>query len=202
MEIIIATHNINKLKEISAIIPKALFNIRTLSDLKDMPEIEEDGLTLEENALKKARVISLYYNKWALADDTGLEVEFLDGAPGVYSARWAGEKCSYLDNNLKLIKMLEGVPFEKRKAVFRCVIAISSPWGKEKITEGRLEGYILEKMKEKNGFGYDPLFYIPKFKKTLAELSPETKNKISHRAIALKKMKKYLLHLSNSYNEK
>lgn len=196
MEIVLATHNPDKIKEIISVLPSNL-KVKTFLDFKNFPEVLENGKTFQENALKKARQICLYTKLPALADDSGLEVDFLGGAPGIYSARWAGNKCTYMDNNLKLLNALKGVPFEKRTAKFKCVIALVFPDNTEKIFEGEISGYILEELKGKNGFGYDPLFYVPGFNKTLAEMEPALKNQISHRAIALKKLREYLLKINN-----
>jgi XTP/dITP diphosphohydrolase len=127
-----------------------------------------------------------------IGDDTGVFVEYLNGQPGVYSARFAGENATYEDNNKKLLKLLEGVPYEKRKAYFKTVIAVVER-EKETLLEGKLEGYILDRPRGKNGFGYDPIFYVDDLGKTLAELTMEEKNKISHRANALVKLKNYIL---------
>lgn len=192
MEIVLATKNKNKIREIKDILKFLRVRIHSTAEYPDMPEVEEDGQTLAENALKKAKAIAAYTGKWALADDTGLEVESLDGAPGVYSARFAGPQCSYEDNNRKLLKLLERLPKSKRKAVFKCVIALSDPLGKTQTAIGIIRGYIGSEMKGTHGFGYDPLFIVPKYGKTFAELGLTVKNKISHRAKALAKMKKVL----------
>ena len=134
----------------------------------------------------------MHLGKWALADDTGLEVDCLKGEPGVYSARWAGINCSYADNNKKLLKELAGVPKSKRKAAFKCVIALSSPKGRVRCVEGRINGIIAEKEMGSKGFGYDPLFVVPEYGKSFAQLGSTIKNVISHRARALKKAKKLI----------
>ncbi|PIS46458.1 MAG: non-canonical purine NTP pyrophosphatase, RdgB/HAM1 family [Elusimicrobia bacterium CG08_land_8_20_14_0_20_51_18] len=203
-ELVIATRNRNKIKEISSIIPPGLLVLKVSSDFEGIGEIGEDGQTLEENSLKKARITAKLTGRWAAADDTGLEVEFLGGAPGIYSARWAGEGCTYRDNNLKLLAALSGVPREKRKAVFRCVISVASPSGEARSAGGRIEGLISGELRGEGGFGYDPLFYVPEYGGTFAELPPEIKNGISHRALALKNVRKYLMNIArfNRLDEK
>ncbi|HEX67692.1 MAG TPA: RdgB/HAM1 family non-canonical purine NTP pyrophosphatase, partial [bacterium] len=152
----------------------------------------------EENALLKAKFWAEKTGKWALADDTGLEVEALNGAPGVHTSRYAGENASYEDNWKKLLKNMEGIPWEKRKARFRCVIVIVSPKGKRYIAEGSVEGYITLEAKGNKGFGYDPVFYVPEKGKTLAEMSLEEKNSLSHRGKALQKAKEIICNIITS----
>jgi XTP/dITP diphosphohydrolase len=166
--------------------------IYALSDFPDVPEIEEDGKSFAENALKKARFYSKYFGKLTLADDSGLEVDSLKGLPGIYSARYAGERASSQDNNQKLLREIRGVPISKRGARFICIIAVESPDGREAIAEGSCKGRIGFKEKGRKGFGYDPLFVLPKYGKTMAELSREEKNKVSHRGKALRKIRKII----------
>jgi XTP/dITP diphosphohydrolase len=194
-EIILATGNKHKVEEITELLKGVPVRILPLTEFKNPPCVVEDGKTLEENAAKKARVIAKRFKKWALADDTGLEVAYLDGAPGVYSARWAGEGCAYEDNNRKLLSLLEGVACSKRKARFRSVIALSDEKGKVWTVEGTIAGTIAERARGKNGFGYDPLFFVPACGKTFAELGALTKNRISHRGKALRKAKKLIASL-------
>jgi len=190
----LATRNDNKIKEISQILKADLkdIEIKTYLDFPSLKEIEEDGDTIEENSRKKAVLCANFTSMLSIADDTGLEVAYLNGKPGVYSARWAGKNCNYTDNNLKLLKELKGVPFENRKAVFKCVISLAYPKGKVISFLGEVNGFISDKLIGNNGFGYDPLFYLPEYDKTYAQLETEIKNEISHRAIALKKLKDYL----------
>jgi XTP/dITP diphosphohydrolase len=148
-----------------------------------VPDVVEDGVTLEENAKKKAVEIALATGCWAMADDSGLEVDALNGAPGVYSARYAGEHCSYADNNVKLLEALAGKT--KRTARFRTVIALSDPAGSVETVSGECIGTVIEEQRGTNGFGYDPLFVPDGYSQTFAELSAEVKNRISHRANAL-----------------
>jgi XTP/dITP diphosphohydrolase len=166
--------------------------ILSLNDSSNVPEIEEDGKTFTENALKKARFYSAYFDQLTLADDSGLEVETLQGMPGIHSARYAGERASSQKNNRKLLMEMEGMPTSKRGARFRCVMALVSPCGKEAVTEGVCRGRLGFKEVGKRGFGYDPLFILPHYGKTMAQLSIEEKNRISHRGKALRKMRKLL----------
>jgi XTP/dITP diphosphohydrolase len=162
----------------------------SLKDMPDVPEVVENGHTLEENAAKKGVHCAQASQLWSLADDTGLEVEALQGAPGVYSARYAGGHGDYKANNRKLLEELRGLPQRDRRATFRCVMALASPDGQLSLEEGRLNGIITEHPRGKNGFGYDSLFLVESRGKTLAELSSEEKNDLSHRALALQRMRK------------
>jgi len=164
--------------------------IHALSDFSNVPEIEENGKTFVENALKKARYYSRYFGKVTLADDSGLEVDSLKGLPGIRSARYAGEEASSQENNEKLLREMDGVPMSKRGARFRCVIAVVSPDKRELLTEGSCKGRIGLREKGRKGFGYDPLFILPNYGKTMAELSLKEKNRMSHRGKALKKIRK------------
>jgi XTP/dITP diphosphohydrolase len=192
MQFILATNNDHKVKEIRKISKGLGIEIIPLSNYPDYPQTLEDGKTLEENAVKKALEAARYFNKWAIADDSGLEVDYLNGEPGVYSARYAGDECCYEKNNDKLLKQLSGVPKEKRKACFRCVIAIVSPQGEVKTAQGKICGTITDTKAGSDGFGYDPIFFIEEFGKTFAQLLPSQKNKISHRAIALENAKEII----------
>lgn len=192
MKIVLATKNRDKIREIRKILKDIPIEILTLDNFKNFPNVEEDGKTVEENAIKKSKEISKFTKMIALADDTALEVKYLKGKPGVYSSRFAGVECSYEDNNKKLLRLLSGVPENKRSAVFRTVIAITTPDGKVRCVEGRCYGRISDKILGKNGFGYDPVFIPKGFKKTFAQMKPSMKNKISHRAKALIKAKKLL----------
>ena len=200
MEILVATANPHKVEEISALLPRDL-PVKFLA-LTDFPHIKlppETGSTLEANAELKARAAAKASGHWALADDTGLEVDALNGAPGVYSARYAGKERDYPANNTKLLKEMVQVPPEKRTARFRCVVAIASPQGELLLAEGKLEGRIATKATGSNGFGYDPLF-IPQGRDiTLAQLSFEEKNGISHRADSLQKAAGIIRRLADKY---
>lgn len=191
MKILLASRNRDKFREISEKIKPLGFTLLSPDDFENLPEVEEDGTTLQDNAYKKAVTLHQVTGLPALADDTGLEVDILGGAPGVFSSRYAGTEATYADNVAKLLNDLKGVPFDQRRARFRCVIAYLEK-GAAKIFEGVLHGYISLEPKGWNGFGYDPIFYLPAEKKTLAELSLEEKNRISHRGIALAEWLHYL----------
>ncbi len=185
MQLVLATHNKDKIREIKNLLEKLPIKIKTFEDFPNMPDIDETGTTLEENAILKAKGIAAYTGLAALADDSGLEVEALGGRPGVYSSRYAGPGCTYDDNNRKLLKELKNVPSEKRRACFKTVIAIA--WDSERVetVEGRADGIITVSKRGVSGFGYDPVFYYPPAGKTFAEMTLDEKNKISHRGKAL-----------------
>lgn len=191
--IIAASSNAHKIKEIQAIMGK--FGMEVVSrDQAGVPpfEIEEDGDTFEENSLKKAREIMKVTGQITIADDSGLMVDYLGGAPGVYSARFAGEQCDDLKNNDKLLNMLSGVPEKDRTAKFVSVITLVFPGGEILVARGECPGRIIETPIGENGFGYDPLFVPEGYDKTFAQLGAEEKNKISHRAKALEKLERIL----------
>lgn len=191
MKIIIASHNIHKMEEMKVMLKNLSVDVITLDNFPEIGEIPETGKTLEENALLKARIVNEITGLPAIGDDTGLEVDALNGAPGVYSARYAGENVSYEENVNKLLKEMEFIKEESRTARFRTVTTYVD--GDDLITaEGTIEGIITKTPKGVNGFGYDPVFYIPKTKCTFAELSTEEKNRISHRGLALQKLCKFL----------
>ena len=192
MKIILASKNQDKIREIGKILRSSKRTLMTCNDI-DIPEVEETGSTFVENAILKARSASLITGLAAIADDSGIEVDYLNAQPGIKSARYSGDNATNESNNLKLLKALDGVPYEKRKACYRCVIVYmrfpDDPF--PVITSGSWEGYIAEKLIGSNGFGYDPLFYLPEYDKTSAQISSSLKNKISHRAKALKKLEDY-----------
>lgn len=192
MKVILASKNKDKIREISNILKNSNKTLLTCNDI-DIPEVEETGSTFVENAILKARSASLTTGLAAIADDSGIEIDYLDAKPGIKSARYSGKNATNESNNLKLLKALDGVPYENRKACYRCVIVYmrfpDDPF--PIITSGSWEGYITEKLIGTNGFGYDPLFYLPEYDKTSAEISSSLKNKISHRAKALKKLQDY-----------
>jgi XTP/dITP diphosphohydrolase len=196
MEVIVATWNRGKIREFRDALKGLSLRIHGLSDFPDVPEIEEDGDSFTENALKKARFYSTVFGKLILADDSGLEVDSLKGQPGVHSARYAGEKASSQENNQKLLREMQGVRISKRGARFRCVIAIKSPEGREAVAEGSCRGRIGFKEKGRKGFGYDPLFILPRDGRTMAELSLEEKNRVSHRGKALRKIRRIIQSFS------
>jgi XTP/dITP diphosphohydrolase len=195
--VVVATRNKGKIREIRKALKGLGLRIYALSDFPDVPEIEEDGKSFTENALKKARFYSKYFGKLTIADDSGLEVEWLKGLPGIYSARYAGKGASARENNQKLLNEMEGISLSKRGARFKCVMAMVSPDGREAIAEGSCKGRIGFEEKGRRGFGYDPFFILPKYGKTMAELSLEEKNKISHRGKALRKLRKIIKTLKD-----
>ncbi len=168
MDVVIATRNQNKIDEIAQILQGTNFRIISMQDIKDLPDIIEDGLTFEENARKKALSIAKLTGRITMADDSGLVVDALNGSPGVISARYSGEDATPQKNNRKLLDELKDVPVKKRTARFVCVIAIARPSGKVSVVEGRCEGLIAKELRGEEGFGYDPLFVIPEHSKTFA----------------------------------
>jgi XTP/dITP diphosphohydrolase len=191
-EVVLATRNRHKVEELAALLGDLGIRIRTLADFPDAPEVEEDGTTCEANAIKKACEIARVTGLTAVADDTGLEVDALDGRPGVYAARYAGEHATYEDNCRKLVQELEGVPHERRTARFITVAAIAVPGEPAQVTRGVLSGYITEEASGSKGFGLGGGGYVPALKATLAEISAEQKNRISHRAKAFLQAKEFL----------
>jgi len=191
-KIIFATGNKGKIKEIQMILADLGVEVITMKDAGIVIDIEENGSTYEENALIKARAVAEHTDAIVMADDSGLEIDYLNNEPGIYSARYMGEDTSYTIKNANLIERLNGVPDEERTARFVCAIAAVLPNGKEITTRGIIEGRIGYEEKGSNGFGYDPIFYVPRFGKTTAELSEEEKNQVSHRGNALMLMKEEL----------
>ncbi len=191
-ELVLATRNPHKGEELSALLEDLGIRIRTLADFPHAPEVEEDGATCEANAVKKATEIARAIGLPAVADDTGLEVDALGGRPGVYAARYAGERATYADNCRKLLDELAGVPGDKRTARFLTVAALALPGGDVHVAHGHLDGLITQQPVGSQGFGYDPVFFVPALGKTLAELTPAEKNHISHRANAFRKMREML----------
>lgn len=191
-KIIFATGNKGKIKEIQMILADLGVEVITMKEAGIEIDIVEDGKTYEENALIKARAVAAHADCIVMADDSGLEIDYLNNEPGIYSARYMGEDTSYTIKNANLIERLNGVPDEQRTARFVCAIAAVMPDGKELTTRGIIEGQIGYEEKGSNGFGYDPIFYVPRFGKTTAELSEEEKNQVSHRGNALMKMKEEL----------
>jgi XTP/dITP diphosphohydrolase len=187
MQVLLATANQGKVKELAEMLRDEKVTILSLGDFPGLPEIEENGQTFADNALIKARTAAAYTGLLTIADDSGLEVDALNGAPGVYSARYAGEPKDDERNIDKLFSELQGVPPEKKTGRFRCCLALVSPDGREFLTEGSVEGLILSERRGEGGFGYDPVFFLPALGKTMAELSLEEKNTLSHRGRALAK---------------
>lgn len=184
MRIVVATRNRGKLEELASMLGPLGVEVKSLDQYPHAPEVVEDGETFAENAVKKARTVAEATGEIAMADDSGLEVDCLGGAPGVYSARFAGEGKDDLANNEKLIRLMKGVSREKRGAGFRCVVALALPGGRVFTAEGVCRGIIGEQPRGEGGFGYDPLFIVPDLGKTFAQLDMETKNAISHRGKA------------------
>lgn len=192
MEIVIATHNLHKIREFRELFKayKCLAHLDVLS-LLNFPNYalpEETGITFKENALLKARDATAHTNKWVLADDSGLVVPRLQGAPGVYSARYAGEEASDADNRQKLLNAMKGVTGLERAAYFECCLVLCGPDGTEKIVKGICEGHLITEERGRHGFGYDPIFVKNDYEKTFAELYDSVKNRISHRYKAFEKL--------------
>ena len=185
LEILIATNNLGKVKEIKDILDSPGIKIFTMKDFPHLPKIEEDGKTYQENALKKARKISEYTGKICLADDSGLEIDYLKGEPGIYSSRWGNSDKKRVN---KVLKLLENVPKNKRNAKFVCVAVLVFPDGKIYMVKEECKGSIEFKPKGEHGFGYDPIFLVPEYEKTFAELGDKIKNQISHRGKAMRRM--------------
>jgi XTP/dITP diphosphohydrolase len=192
-KIIFATSNEGKMDEIRAILKDLDLELLSLKDAGLNPDIEENGSTFEENAIIKARIVSDLTGEMVLADDSGIEVDYLDKAPGVYSARFLGVDTPYSVKNQYIIDQLKDVAGELRSARFVCVIACAFPNGEVVTRRGTVEGYIADRICGAHGFGYDPIFYVPEFKCTTAEMLPEQKNEISHRGKALRAMKEVIV---------
>ena len=197
-KIIFATGNEGKMKEVRMILEDLGLPVLSLKDAGITADVEENGTTFEENAQIKAKAIMEMTGALVLADDSGLEIDYLNKEPGIYSARYMGEDTSYRVKNTNLIERLTGVPDEKRTARFVCAIAAAFPDGTIKTTEGVIEGRIGYEERGENGFGYDPIFYVPEFGCTTAELSEEQKNAVSHRGKALEKMREILKESVNA----
>lgn len=193
MELVVATKNKKKLAEIKELLDDLDLKITSLADYPHSPRIIENGRTFRENAVKKAVRIARFSKKLTLGEDSGLCVDALRGRPGIYSSRFAGKDKSDLKNNLKLLRLLADLPLKKRKAHYICAVALADKDGLVAVAQGRCCGLIGFKLKGHFGFGYDPLFVIPKYKKTFAQLGPKIKHKISHRFRALVKAKKIIL---------
>jgi XTP/dITP diphosphohydrolase len=192
LEVVLATRNRGKIAEIGAYLKDEDVLIHSLKDFPCVAEVVEDGKTFQENALKKARHVASLTGKIAIADDSGLEVKALGGKPGVFSARFGGEKATDHENNEKLLQALEAFPPEKRGASFRCILAVVEPSGEEILIEEACQGVILHEERGNKGFGYDPLFFFPPLDKTFGELTQEQKNTVSHRGKALRKLRHVL----------
>lgn len=190
--LLLATTNNHKLSEFCTIFQGLPFDLRSLRDVQLDLDVEETGTTFAENALLKARAYAQAANMLALADDSGLEIDALGGAPGIYSARFAGRETSYSERFQLILARLQDIPVSQRTARFRCAIALAEPSGYTRVVEGTIEGLIAENPRGENGFGYDPIFFVPEFGKTAAEMVPEEKNRISHRGRAAEAARRLL----------
>ncbi len=197
MRLLVATRNRHKVEEMKGILDVPGLELVSLLEVENPPMIEENGSTFQENALIKARAVAERFSSWAMADDSGIEVDALNGEPGVRSARFGGEGLSDAHRNALLLDRLRGVPLERRTARFRCVIAVVSPEGDEFLAEGKCEGRIAFEPRGDHGFGYDPVFLLENGR-TMAELAPEEKNRISHRYRALQAIRPLFLKLVES----
>ena len=195
-KLVVATRNAGKIRELELLLRGVVEQVLPIGSFPDVPEVDEDGATFIDNAIKKARVAAQATGLPALADDSGLVVDALGGRPGVFSARFAGADADDSANNLKLLTDMAGILPSGRTAAFHCVLAFCLPNGTCETFEGRLPGIILEEPQGKEGFGYDPLFMVPEYGQTLAQLSIEIKNKISHRGRALRKFRRYFGEIS------
>ncbi len=192
MQLVVATRNKKKLSEINEILKDMDLELLSLDSYKFAPQVVENGKTFQENAIRKAVKLARFTGALCLGEDSGLCVDLLDGAPGIRSARFSGKEKSDLKNNLKLLKLLAGLPLQKRKAHYVCAVALADKKGLIGVVEGKCSGLIALAAKGRAGFGYDPLFYIPKYKKTFAQLGEKIKHKMSHRYYALKKVKRII----------
>ena len=191
-QIVIASRNEGKIREIRNFLHGLSTELFSLNDFPDVPAVIEDGRNFEENALKKARIVFEHVKFTTISDDSGLEVDYLKGKPGVHSSRYAGSEATDLQNCQKLLDELKGVEMEDRKARFTCVVALYDPLYHNLVFEGKCDGYIIDEMRGESGFGYDPLFVPAGYTKTFAELDLVTKNKISHRGKALLSLRNFL----------
>ena len=194
-EMILGTRNHGKIAEFRSLFKGMQIKLLSFYDFPDVPPVEEDGKTFQDNATKKAKAIAKATGRTAVSDDSGLEVDFLNAVPGVYSARFAGERATDRDNARKVLKMLDGVPWEQRAARFVCVICAATPKGKTVSAEGTCTGTISFEMRGSHGFGYDPLFIKNDYDKTFAELEDSVKNRVSHRRKALERLLPFLENL-------
>jgi XTP/dITP diphosphohydrolase len=187
-EVIIATKNQGKVKEFESLFSPKGVAVKSLLDFPEAIDVEETGITFQENAILKAEAIAKQFDKMVIADDSGLCIDALNGEPGVYSARYAGNEKNDEANIKKVLEKMQGIPLPERTAHFHCALAIAVPGHETMVVEGTCEGLITEEKQGTHGFGYDPIFYVPSLKKTMAQMEKEEKNKISHRANALKQL--------------
>lgn len=200
--IVLSSRNKKKAREVSEILAPAGFVVVPVTEFPDIPEVEEDGTTFAENAAKKASEVAIRLNRWVVGEDSGLQVDALNGAPGIYSARYSGEGATDESNNRKLIADLAGIPDEKRGAGYICSVALSDPSGTIRIAcEGTCRGRILTEAYGEGGFGYDPFFLIPEYHLTFGQLSSTVKHRLSHRARAFAKFLPLLKNLQTEFKE-
>jgi XTP/dITP diphosphohydrolase len=199
-EIVLSTRNHGKISEFRSLFKGMPVRILSCYDFPDLPVVVEDGKTFQENAEKKAKAIAKKTGRFAIADDSGLEVKYLDGRPGVFSARFSGENATDRQNTRKLLKLLESASWEEREARFVCVICVADPKGKTACAEGVCNGRISFEMKGTHGFGYDPIFVPNGHRITMAEMDPETKNRISHRAVAMDRFREILKEFTDHHH--
>jgi XTP/dITP diphosphohydrolase len=200
--IVLSSRNKKKAREVSEILAPAGFVVVPVTEFSDIPEVDEDGTTFAENAAKKASEVARRLNRWVIGEDSGLQVDALNGAPGIYSARYSGEGATDESNNRKLIADLAGVPNEKRGAGYICSVALSDPSGTIRVAcEGTCRGRILTEAYGEGGFGYDPFFLIPEYHLTFGQLSSTVKHRLSHRARAFAKFLPLLKNLQTDFNE-
>ncbi|MFC1709329.1 XTP/dITP diphosphatase [Candidatus Omnitrophota bacterium] len=192
MELVVATRNKKKLKEIKYMLKGLGFKVKSLADYKDLPKIVEDGFTFQQNAIKKSATIAQYLKKLTIGEDSGLEVKALGNRPGVYSARYSGKGATDKKNNKKILRELKNSPSKKRQAGYVCSVAISDKHRLLGVFDGKCSGVITTKERGRAGFGYDPIFLIPKYNKTFGELGEEIKHKMSHRYKAFLKVREFL----------
>jgi XTP/dITP diphosphohydrolase len=201
MKIVIATSNQHKLRELKELLKNFDVQLLSLRDFPDCPAVVEDGKSFAENALKKGHTICAHTGLLTIADDSGLEVDCLGGQPGIFSARYAGEGTDDRKNYEKLLQEMKGIASENRGARFRCVLSIAAPSGQQRVVEGEYRGLIIEEPRGKNGFGYDPVFLDTASGLTFAEMRPDQKNQISHRARALHELVKILPDFLHSLSQ-
>ncbi|MDR4506424.1 MAG: XTP/dITP diphosphatase [Candidatus Scalindua sp.] len=194
--IVIGTTNQKKKEEIRKILAGIPVKLLDLENFKNPPDVVEDGATFKENAVKKARELAGFCNMWVMADDSGLEVDALDRRPGVLSSRYCGKDTGYEEKCYRLLEEMKGVAFERRTARFRCSIALADPEELLLVVEAECEGLIASAPRGIQGFGYDPIFFVPEYRQTFAELKPEVKNRVSHRALALRLFSEKLMELA------
>jgi XTP/dITP diphosphohydrolase len=195
MELVVATRNAGKLKEIRRLLESRGIRVRGLEEFPEVPDVVEDGKTFAENAIKKAEAVAQFTSLPCLADDSGLVVDALQGRPGVHSARFSGAEADDQSNNRKLLDEMAAVPEMQRQAAFCCVMALCMPGQSPHLFQGRVNGAILERQQGDGGFGYDPLFWLPGYNCTMAELPLDTKNQVSHRGQALRQLVDFLTSL-------